>query len=75
MAKQTDLNKWKRGLAELPPDADLLTSIEAIVNCGRASGEHNSERGPYYCCEKSDALLWLFEQEGVDKAEAGEEDE
>jgi hypothetical protein len=61
VAKQADISKWKRKLAELPSDASLLMSIEAIVNCGRESGEHNPKRGPYYCCEKSDALLWLFE--------------
>ena len=61
MAKQTDLNKWERQLAELPSDASPLASIEAIVNCGRESGEHDPKRGPYYCCEKSDALLGLFE--------------
>jgi hypothetical protein len=47
---------WKERLAKA---TTLKEKVEAIVNCGRSSGEHNCHGGPYYCCEKADALLAL----------------
>ena len=50
---------WELRLAALPTNATLQARIEAIVYCGRMSGEHQHDAGPYYCCEKVDALMAL----------------
>jgi len=47
---------WEDRLAQA---ITLQEQVEAIVNCGRSSGEHNCHGGPYYCCDKADALLAL----------------
>lgn len=50
---------WEYALDQLPDDASLQTKVEAIVNCGRFSGEHPPNK-EYYCCEKVDAIMSLI---------------
>ena len=57
-----EIARWKQALEGLPADASLQARIEAVVVCGRVSGEHDPERVPYYCCEKVDALLAMLEK-------------